>query len=654
MRRHLFKTIPPIDLTSPSGRPAVSEHQLNDEIQRACALRLPRRQTVLAAINVAELPWLRTRLGAQVEHSIAAAFDQLLAIDGGDSEQHGVRPDGGFWLLMPATTVGVALERLRQLSARVVNTVFDIAGEQVRVTPIVGYATSASAATAEELRVQASLALEDASRHLDLVPVRFSASLYAAALAPVPARDRVLSLIERVRVPIQIMFTLAVMLSLPFIIYVGIYLSGFDLTSITYPLMAAALAITAAALWMESFRATGAVEVPAAPPGPAPPATAIIAAYLPNEAATIFDTVTNVLSQDYPGEFQVILAYNSPKHLPIEDTLADLAAQDPRLLLLRVETSTSKAQNVNAALAHVRGEFVGIFDADHHPGPGSFWRAWRWLSNGHDIVQGHCVVRNGEASWVARLVAVEFESIYAVSHPGRARLHGFGIFGGTNGYWRRDALRQIRMQRSMLTEDIDSSMRSLRDGLSIISDPGLLSSELAPVTLAAFWHQRMRWAQGWTQTALRHLRPALTSSQLSGRQKLGAGFLLGWAQVVPWVTIQVVPILAFTAWRDGGLAKIDLLVPLFVLLSLFTFSVGAAQTMFAYRLGDARIRQHRAWFVLYAIHSMLWFGELKNLIARVAQLKEALGERHWRVTPRSVPVTEAPVHHRADMDYQAG
>jgi hypothetical protein len=76
--------------------------------------------------------------------------------------------------------------------------------------------------------------------------------------------------------------------------------------------------------------------------------------------------------------------------------------------------------------------------------------------------------------------------------------------------------------------------------------------------------------------------------------------------------------------------------------------------MFAYRLGDARIRQHRAWFVLYAIHSMLWFGELKNLIARVAQLKEALGERHWRVTPRSVPVTEAPVHHRADMDYQAG
>ena len=39
-----------------------------------------------------------------------------------------------------------------------------------------------------------------------------------------------------------------------------------------------------------------------------------------------------------------------------------------------------------------------------------------------------------------RLIAAEFEAMYAVSHPGRARLHGFGIFGGSNGYWRRDVL----------------------------------------------------------------------------------------------------------------------------------------------------------------------------------------------------------------------
>jgi cellulose synthase/poly-beta-1,6-N-acetylglucosamine synthase-like glycosyltransferase/CheY-like chemotaxis protein len=638
IRSKLNRLPPP---TAAPRRPAVAEQRLGEEIDRELQrAKLSQRPGILAVVSVAELPRLRERLGAHAERAVAAAFDELFALDARVLEQHSARPGGGFWLLMPETDLAAARDRLGRLARRVAGAVLDVAGEQVRITPVIGYAPYAHAASARELCNRADTALQHACLHLDLVPVGFSLAL-AASTVPVAKRDRLLWLIERLRSPLQVVFTTAVLLSLPFIIYVMVWYAGFDLTAVTYPLMAAALAFTAAALWIESFQAVGAVEVPAGRGGACPPATAIVAAYLPNEAATIVDTVTHLLGQDYPGDFQVILAYNSPQRLPIEDTLEELAAHDSRLLLLRVEASTSKAQNVNAALAHVRGEFVGIFDADHHPAQGSFSRAWQWLSNGHDVVQGHCVVRNGDASWVARLIAVEFETIYAVSHPGRARLHGFGIFGGSNGYWRRDALRQIRMQR-MLTEDIEASMRSLRGGFNIVSDPGLVSTELAPTTMGALWGQRMRWAQGWTQTARRHLRPALTSDRLSGRQKLGAGFLLGWAQVVPWVTIQVIPILGFTAWRDGGLGHLDWLVPLFVLLSIFTLSVGGAQAIFAYVLGDPRIRHHRAWFVLYAIHSMLWFGELKNLIARVAQLKEVTGERHWRVTPRGAAAPGTP------------
>ncbi len=52
---------------------------------------------------------------------------------------------------------------------------------------------------------------------------------------------------------------------------------------------------------------------------------------------------------------------------------------------------------------------------------------------------------------------------------------------------------------------------------------------------------------------LASLRTGLTSDRLTRRQKVGAAFLLGWAQLVPWVTIQLLPILAFTIWRDGGI-----------------------------------------------------------------------------------------------------
>ena len=621
-----------------ASRAPVSEDRMLEEIDRELERsQLAGRQGILAMVSVAEMTRLHQRLGPDAEIAISASYDELLALDAEPLERHSPAPHGRMYVLMPELSAAAAAERLHKLAMRIAHARLEISGEHLRLTPVIGFATFNTASSGRELRDHAAIAANDAGLHLDLLPVRFTHALKAAAVPAAPKRDRLLSLVERLGSPLQVCFTFAVLLSLPFIVYVLTWYAGFDLTTVTYPLMAAALAGTAAALWIESFRAIGAVEPPEEFDSP-PAATAVIVAYLPNEAATIVDTVTDVLMQDYPGDLQVILAYNTPQRLPIEETLAEIATADPRLQLLRVPGSTSKAQNINAALAHVRGEFVGVFDADHHPARGSFLRAWRWLSNGHDIVQGHCVVRNGDASWVARLVAVEFETVYAVSHPGRARLHGFGIFGGSNGYWRRDALRQIRMQRTMLTEDIDSSMRSLREGFSIVSDPGLISTELAPTTIHALWNQRMRWAQGWTQTARRHLGPALRSDQLSGRQKLGAAFLLGWAQAIPWITIQVVPILVFVAWRDGGLGRLDWLVPLFVLLSIFTFSVGAAQAIFAYLLGDETIRRHRGWFLLYGLHSVLWFGEFKNLIVRVAQLKELLGERQWRVTPREAPV----------------
>ena len=632
-----------------AARRALAEQELIGEVGRESQLsETSGRPGALAAISVAERRWMRTHLSVQAEMALATALDEAVVPDAQMLEQHSAGPDGMSWLLMPETGVVEAHERLTRLSQRLARTVLDVEGEQVRFTPVVGYADFSGSAAWADLRDRALAAHRSADLHLDLIPVGFTPALIAAAPAPVLARERLTALMERLRSPLQVIFTSVLLVALPFMVYVLAWGAGFDLTRVTYPLVALALAGSAAAIWLEGLRAIEKVDPPDEPATAYPRATAIVAAYLPNEAATICETITTMLAQEYPGELQVILAYNAPRALPVEQILVDLARDDPRLLVLRVDNSTSKAQNVNAALAHVRGEFVGIFDADHHPAPGSFARAWRWLSHGHDVVQGHCVVRNGDASWVARLVAIEFEAIYAVSHPGRARLHRFGIFGGSNGYWRHDRLRQIRMQGSMLTEDIDSSMRSLRDGASIVSDPTLSSSELAPTTLRALWHQRLRWAQGWTQTAKRHLGPALASDRLTRRQKAGAGLLLGWAQIAPWVTIQVIPILAFAIWREGGVRGLNFLVPLFVWLTLFTLSSGVVQAALACVVGDERIRRRRSWFVLYAVHSVLWFGEYKNLIARVAQLKELFGERAWRVTPRGV--TTAPAGTPAAVD----
>jgi cellulose synthase/poly-beta-1,6-N-acetylglucosamine synthase-like glycosyltransferase len=337
----------------------------------------------------------------------------------------------------------------------------------------------------------------------------------------------------------------------------------------------------------------------------------------------------------------VILAYNTPAPHPLEQVLFDLARSDSRFVPYRVTHSTSKAQNVNAALELVTGEFVGMFDADHHPEPQSFQRAWRWISSGVDMVQGHCVVRNGDASGTARTVAVEFEAIYAVSHPGRMRAHGFGIFGGSNGYWRTTALLETRMQSMMLTEDIDSSIRALYAGKHLVSDPGLLSYELAPTTLRALWKQRLRWAQGWFQVSRRHLRDGLRS-ELTRKQRYGLALLLGWREIYPWISLQILPVVAMMAIKAGGVWRLQWFIPLFIVTSLFTMSAGPAQALFAYRLAEPSIRRRTGWFWWYLLISTVCYTELKNVIARVAQIKELGGERSWIVTPRTSSKDQEP------------
>lgn len=435
---------------------------------------------------------------------------------------------------------------------------------------------------------------------------------------------------------LQIALTLCLASVIPFGALVVAEQHGLDLAGPLYLVVVAVLGITALLMWLESLHAL----LPDQPPSvdldqPAPPASAIIAAYLPNEADTIVETLTHFLAQEYSGGLQVVLAYNTPVRLPVEEEIQALAARDPRLTMLRVENSTSKAQNVNAALGLVTGEFVGVFDADHHPLPGTFDRAWAWLHSGYDVVQGHCVVRNGHQSWVARLVAVEFEQIYAVTHPGRASLNGFGIFGGSNGYWRTSALRSIRMRTDRLTEDIDSSIRATLAGFRVASDPGLLSLELAPVTLRSLWRQRMRWSQGWMQVSRSYLGRGLVDPQLSPRQRLGMAVLLGWRELVPWFTPLILPLLAFQYYLDGTVTVTE---P-FLLLTVFTLTTGPVQTLVAAFKATPSMRRHRWWFVFYALATVVFYSELKNLIMRVAQIKNLCGEHEWTVTPRAVAAT---------------
>lgn len=368
----------------------------------------------------------------------------------------------------------------------------------------------------------------------------------------------------------------------------------------------------------------------------APEVTLLVVAYLPNEVHIVIETVRHLLDEvDIPGQHpQVLLAYNTPERLAIEDELEAMAAADDRFDVVRVIDSTSKAENVMGALSEVRGDIVAILDTDHHLRPDAARIAVRWFDVGYDIVQGRCVVRNARENLLTRLVAFEFETIYGVAHAGRSLLVDTGIFGGANGWWRTSVLRGIGLDHRMLTEDIDSSLRSLLSGYRIIHERNAVSTELAPTTLKAWWRQRTRWAQGWFQVTLRHGEAMRTTSILRFPTRAYWTTMLVWREAFPLVSLQIFSVLLAEVILGNGLRiRSD---PFLLWTTAITLGSAMVIGAGAWRVATKETKsQINVGFATTACLLMWPYTLLKNAVAIAAMVRELVGDRRWLVTNRT-------------------
>ncbi|HEY9908558.1 MAG TPA: glycosyltransferase family 2 protein [Thermosynechococcaceae cyanobacterium] len=366
---------------------------------------------------------------------------------------------------------------------------------------------------------------------------------------------------------------------------------------------------------------------------PLPRCSFLVAAYLPNEQDIILETVRHILHNVHrpAAGLELILAYNTPVDLPIEEDLHRLAQLHPELRLLRVEGSQSKAENMNAALDIVTGEIACIVDADHHPAPDCFFRAWRWIEQGYDVVQGRNVIRNHHQNLLTENIAIEFETVYGVSHAAKSFLTDSTIFCGSNGYWRTSVLQQIRFNPAMLTEDIDASMRTLLSGYRILHDRSIITTELAPVDFNSFWFQRKRWAQGWLEVSFKYQRRVWKSQKLTPWQKIYWTYLLYYCVLYSLIAPQILPLLLSLFLYQGDVPASD--HPFLWISTLVTFSSGVYQTLVTLKVSSSRYPvfyfvQHAVLIFLYTI--------LKNMIAVVGLYDHLHGVNKWVVTPRGV------------------
>ncbi|MCJ7600963.1 MAG: glycosyltransferase family 2 protein [Desulfobulbaceae bacterium] len=371
---------------------------------------------------------------------------------------------------------------------------------------------------------------------------------------------------------------------------------------------------------------------------PLPYTSIVVSAYLPNEANIIINTLEHILTIiNRPKDgLELILAYNTPCDLPVEKDLIALSQRHPELRLLKVPNSKSKAENLNRAVEIARGTIIAIFDADHHPSPDCLERAWRWLRNGYHVVQGRNIIRNSDHNWLTRIITIEFEIMYAISHLGKSLISDSTIFAGSNGFWYTAILRQFKFDQDALTEDIDVTLKALLRGYRIVHDRSIISTELSPIDISSLWFQRKRWCQGWLQVSLRYQLLVLKSNVLTLTQKLYWTYLLLLREVCHLSGQLLIPMLII-CWITEGILFLPFGV--FFMATMFVATMGMLFQIY----GAFFHRSQEVPYIWYLCFPLLhiFYSIMKSAILLAAFFDEIAGNKEWVVTGRSKKVEKS-------------
>lgn len=186
---------------------------------------------------------------------------------------------------------------------------------------------------------------------------------------------------------------------------------------------------------------------------------------------------------------------------------------------------TTKPRALNYALAHTRGDIIGVLDAEDAPAIDQIERvveAFHQAPSEVACVQGILDFYNTKSNALARCFTIEYAIWFRIVLAGAARL-GLPIpLGGTTVFLKRAALKHVGgWDAHNVTEDADLGIRLYRFGYRTILIPTVTREE-ANNRIVPWVRQRSRWLKGYIITYLVHMRrPFRLLREIGARKFLG-------------------------------------------------------------------------------------------------------------------------------------
>ena len=226
-----------------------------------------------------------------------------------------------------------------------------------------------------------------------------------------------------------------------------------------------------------------------------------------DEKNVIGRCIDSLLRLKYPRDRLEIIVVDGSSTDGTYEIAKKFEAKHPNIVkVIREETPKGKPSALNLALKYASGEIIGVFDADSIPSDDVLLRAVYYLvDEGEDAIQGRVKTINHNENLLTRIISLEERGWFTLLMRGREVKKLFIPFTGNSLFIKKRLLEKLGGWRDCeLTEDLELSIRMLKEGYRVRYVDDIVTLQEAPNKLKTFFSQRTRWFRGYIENALRY------------------------------------------------------------------------------------------------------------------------------------------------------